>query len=144
MGQDSTRSGAGQLAGNAHGIGQRAVVNRRRIEAPNRRQQQNLLRVAAAAIELPEVTSSVTLAVIVASQAKLAFRPGFSALVPQRFTGPGVPAHGAPALEPRPAMMPAGPVHAEKLHFAQLPTQPLQEPETRVHIIARVGQPGTD
>ena len=37
-----------------------------------------------------------------------------------------------------------GPVHAEKLHLAQLPTQPLQEPETPVHILARVGQQGTD
>src|SRR6266545_214625 len=72
----STRPGARQVARNAEGIGQRAVINRRRIQAPNGGQQQDLFCIGTTSFELGELTSGVAFAVIVASQAEFAFRPG--------------------------------------------------------------------
>jgi len=41
-------------------------------------------------------------------------------------------------------MMSDGAVDAEKLHFPQFAAQPVQETETSVHVVARIGQKGTD
>src|SRR5437762_7286526 len=136
----STRLGLRQVAGNTQGISHCAVVNRRWIQAPNGGQQQDFFRIGAAPLDLGEVILGVAFTVIVASEAEFSFCPGFAALVPQRFTRPRVAADGAAALEPRPGMVPDRSIHTEKLHFTQFPTQPLQESETGVNVLAWLRQ----
>ena len=105
----STRLGLRQVAGNAQGISQCAVVNRRWIQAPNGGQQQDFFRIGAAPLDLGEVILGVAFTVIVTSEAEFSFGPGLAPLVPQRFTGPRVAANGAAALEPRPGMVSRAP-----------------------------------
>src|SRR5439155_4761850 len=140
----STRLGLRQVAGNAQGVSQCAVVNRRWIQAPNRGQQQDFFRIGAAPLDLGEVILGVAFTVIVASKAEFSFGPGLAALVPHRFAGPRVAADGAAALEPRPGMVSDRSIHTEKLHFTQFPTQPLQESETGVYVLAWLRQKRAD
>src|SRR2546428_6195485 len=98
----------------------------------------------AAPLDLGEVILGVAFTVLVASEAEFSFGPGLAALVPQRFTGPRVAANGAAALEPRPGMVSDRLIHTEKLHFTQLPTQPLQESETGVYVLAWLRQKRAD
>src|ERR1044071_1082147 len=140
----SPQPGAREVPRDAQGIRNGRVVDRRRIETPNGCQERDSLGVDATSVDLDEMAPSVGLAVVIAAEAELAFRPGLVALVPQGLAGPGVAAQRAAALETRPGMVPDGPVHAEELHLTQDTTEPLQEAETGVDVVTRIREQRTD
>src|SRR2546427_8412235 len=86
----------------------------------------------------------VALEIFEAFEAQLPFAPSLVPLVPQRFARPGIPAQHTAVFKSRPGMMSNRAVDAEKLHLSQFAAQPVQETETGVHVLARIGQKRSD